>query len=125
MIHLNFFSFSGGIDTVVVGQRSNAEPPQLIGIHEYHVSTITDDLTKNTILEHLYRVLRFLQVKVEQHATYVLSRRSGRHIKDGLYLYKVDKRDERSLQYISQWMLNQLAVNNQSGTERGEMLEKN
>jgi hypothetical protein len=94
----------------VVGHRSTNEPPRLIGIRNYDASTIIDDQLKNKTLELLYRVLRFLLVKVETGGTYLFSRRYDPHIgKHGLYLYKVDDEDqEQQLRFISQPMLDQL-----------------
>jgi hypothetical protein len=103
------FSFLEGVETVVVGHRSNGESPQLIDIHNYKVSTMINNQVKNETLHFLYRVLHFLLTKVEKGGIYLFCRHYDQHMqKHGLYLYKVTDQYEEQLTFISHRILNQL-----------------
>ena len=110
MIYSDLSFILGDVTTIIVGKRTNDEPPQLVHIREYDVSRIiNDEKATNEILRFLYRVLRFLQENVKQDGTYLLSRRYDHRIrKHGLYLYKVADLDEQDFTFITQQMLNQL-----------------
>ena len=103
-------SFLGGATTVVVGQRTDAEPPRLVGaVHEYAVSAMIPNHTKNEILAFLYRVLRFLMKNVHEGDSFLLARHySQRHHKDVLNLYRLASRNDPDLTFITKRMLKQL-----------------
>ena len=75
----------------MVGQRTDDEPPHLVGaVHEYAVTTMIPNQTKNEVLAFLYRVLRFLMKNVHESDSFLLARHySQRHHKDVLNLYRL------------------------------------
>ncbi|CAF4038197.1 unnamed protein product [Adineta steineri] len=102
-------TFLSDTRTIIVGKRTSEEPPRLVNLHEYNVSSISDDKVKNKILLHLYRVLCFLQQNVKQDGIYLLSRHYDPNLENhNLYLYKVAEKDEQELTFITQQILAQL-----------------
>ncbi|UJR18021.1 hypothetical protein I4U23_004922 [Adineta vaga] len=78
-----------GVSTVIVGHRTNDEPPRLVDI-----------------------LLCFLRENVKQDGIYLLSRRYDSRVgKRDLYLYKVADKDKQELTFVTTELLNQLGFN--------------
>ena len=107
--------FLGGVERLIVGRRSNDQPPQLLSIEEKQATNMIDDEIETNILRHLNQVLLFLRNNVEEDRSYLLSRhrRNGAPQDMGVFLYEVvDPDDINRLQFVPPWMLNQLQVSN-------------
>ena len=94
----------------MVGQRTDEEPPRLVGaVHNYAVTTMIPNHTKNEVLAFLYRVLRFLMKNVHESDSFLLARHySQRHHKDVLNLYRLPPKTDPDLTFITKRVLQQL-----------------
>jgi hypothetical protein len=111
-----FFSFLGGVTTVVIAHGFDGRPSRLKGdVRDYQVATLINDQVKNSILNFLYEVLDFLSKQVIENEVYLFSRRMDQKTcKRGLYLYRVAPTDKLRLSFISREILNQVV---QTGLE--------
>lgn len=97
---------------MIVGHRTNDEPPRLVDIREYNTSSIIADKAKERILLSLYQVFCFLRENIEQDKPYLLSHRYDSRLgKRGLYLYKLANKHEKELTFVTSDVLNQLGFN--------------
>lgn len=99
----------GGASKVIVGQRTDDEPPLLVDLREYDTAGIVADRVKETVLLSLYHVFCFLRENVGEEGAYLLARRYDPRLgKHGLYLYRVADKNEQEFTFVTSNLLNQL-----------------
>ena len=106
----------GGTATLIVGHRSDDEPVQILGLNNHNTEDLIGLKHKIRCLQHLHQVLRFLQTNVQENRNYILYHGASHQLPNdmALFLYEItNSNDIHRLQFIPQWMLNQMFVRNE------------